>query len=211
MQDIPVFTGEYGVASLTLSQVPYKQEAYVRIQSAGEPEKFLQECAGFCKAVGAEKIYFCGYDEHDYPVYTELWEMAVSRDNLPDTDAALIPVQENTISRWMEIYNRRMKDVPASAYMRIQDGKKLIDSGNGYFVHRDKELLGIGIASGDTISAIVGTVPGAGREVLLALNHALSGDHAVVEVASVNILARKLYDRLGFLPVKTILKWYCYF
>ena len=208
MRDIPIFTGEHGVASLTLSQIPYKQEAYIRIQSSAEPNLLLQECVSVCKAVGAEHIYFTGYDDHNYPCYTELLEMSVLRENLPDTDAALIPTQQDTIKTWMEIYNQRMTQVPTAAYMRDQDGKELLAAGNGYFVHRNESLLGIGIASGETISAIVGVVPGAGKDVLLALNHALSGERAVIEVASENKKARRLYDNLGFLPVRTITKWY---
>ena len=208
MRDIPIFTGEHGVASLTLSQIPYKQEAYIRIQSSAEPDLLLQECVSFCKAVGAECIYFTGYDDHNYPCYTELFEMSVLRENLPDTDAALIPVQQDTVKKWTEIYNQRMAQVPTAAYMREQDGRRLLAAGNGYFVHRNGELLGIGIASGETIAAIASAVPGAGRDVLLALNHALSGERAVVEVASENKAACKLYDSLGFLPVRTITKWY---
>ena len=208
MRDIPIFTGEYGVASLTLSQVPYKQEAYIRIQSASDAERLLLECADFCKAVGAEKIFFTGYENHSYPVYTELLEMAVLRESLPDTDAALIPLQDKTLDKWVEIYNHRMQNVPASSYMRVQDGKKLLEAGNGYFVHRNGQLLGIGIASGDAVSAIASVLPGAGRDVLLALNHALFSERLIVEVASKNLAACRLYESLGFMTTKIILKWY---
>ena len=208
MRDIPVFTGEYGIASLTLSQIPYKQEAYIRIQSALEPEQFLRECAGFCRAVGAERIFFTGYEDHTYPVYMELMEMAVLRESLPDTDAALMPLQEKMLSEWIEIYNSRMRGVPASSYMRAQDGKQLLAAGDAYFVHSDGQLLGIGVASGGTIQAIASVVPGAGRDVLLALNHALSADRVIVEVASENVAACKLYTSLGFLPTRVILRWY---
>lgn len=208
MQDIPVFTSGHGIASLTLSQIPYKQEAYIRIQSSEAPERLLSECISFCRSAGAEHIYFCGYDNHAYPVYIELLEMATLREALPDTDALLIPVMANTIDKWIEIYNYRMKDVPTSAYMRQRDGKRLLGAGNGYFIHRNGELLGIGIASGETISAIATVVPGVGRDALLALNHALSGERVIVEVASENTAARRLYDSLGFLPVRTITTWY---
>ena len=32
MKDFPVFTTEYGVASLTLKEVPYREEAYVLLR-----------------------------------------------------------------------------------------------------------------------------------------------------------------------------------
>ena len=32
MRDFPFFTTEYGVSSLSLKEVPYRQEAYIRIR-----------------------------------------------------------------------------------------------------------------------------------------------------------------------------------
>ena len=60
MRNIPVFTTEYGVGSLILREIPYRQEAYIRIQDTKEPEAFLGECVDFCKAAGAERIYGTG-------------------------------------------------------------------------------------------------------------------------------------------------------
>ena len=56
MRDIPVFTTEYGVASLVLREIPYRQEAYISIQSSLQPEELLAECVSFCRACGAEKV-----------------------------------------------------------------------------------------------------------------------------------------------------------
>ena len=50
MRDIPVFTTQYGVASLVLREIPYRQEAYISIQSSLQPEQLLEECIGFCRA-----------------------------------------------------------------------------------------------------------------------------------------------------------------
>ena len=54
MRNIPVFTTEFGVGSLILREIPYRQEAYIRIQDTGQPEIFLKECVDFCKTAGAE-------------------------------------------------------------------------------------------------------------------------------------------------------------
>ena len=43
MKDIPVFDTPYGVASLFLREIPYRGRAYIKIQSALEPEKLLEE------------------------------------------------------------------------------------------------------------------------------------------------------------------------
>ena len=41
MKDFPVFSTSYGVASLILKEIPYRQEAYIHIQSTLEPEQLL--------------------------------------------------------------------------------------------------------------------------------------------------------------------------
>ena len=49
MKDIPVFTTEYGVASLFLREIPYRSRAHIKIQSSQEPEKLLEECISFAE------------------------------------------------------------------------------------------------------------------------------------------------------------------
>ena len=39
MKDFPMFTTEYGVASLLMKEIPYKETAYIIIQSSQEPEE----------------------------------------------------------------------------------------------------------------------------------------------------------------------------
>ena len=58
------------------------------------------------------------------------------------------------------------------------------------------------------IGAIVAVQKGAGADVVLALCHALTEDFAMLEVASNNERAVRLYDRLGFLPTAELSRWY---
>ena len=60
MRDMPMFTTENGVASLTLNQIPYTKSAWIRIQNSVSPQALLEECIAFCKAVDAEYIYATG-------------------------------------------------------------------------------------------------------------------------------------------------------
>ena len=62
MKDIPVFTTEYGAASLFLREIPYRGRAHIKIQSSLEPDKLLEECIGFCRACGAEWIDAAGHE-----------------------------------------------------------------------------------------------------------------------------------------------------
>ena len=61
MKDIPVFTTENGAASLILGEIPYRGEAFVRIQDSLEPESLLKECVSFCRMCGAERVYASGH------------------------------------------------------------------------------------------------------------------------------------------------------
>lgn len=209
MRDMPMFTTENGIASLTLREIPYRKTAYVRIQDTLAPEALLQECCDFCRAVGAETVCATGHRILEtYPVHTEIWRMNCLRSTLPDTDAALFPVQQKTLEQWRTIYNEKMQNVPNARYMTTIDAIDLLAKGNGYFIHRDNSLLGIGIASGDSVDAIASLVPGAGKDVLLSLNYALSADQIKLEVASKNQKAIRLYDKLGFVKTERIEIWY---
>ena len=209
MKDIPVFTTEHGAASLFLREIPYRKRAHIKLQSTQEPEKLLEECISFCRACGAEWIDAAGnaYLEK-YPLITALISMTRDRESIPETDACLFPVTEKTVQLWLDIYNERMADVPNAAYMDGTDGRELLKTGDGYFVHKDGKLLGIGKASGDFIAAVISVVPGMGETVVRALASVLTGDTVRLMVAGANTRAVRLYERMGFIPVKELSRWY---
>lgn len=209
MKDIPMFDTEHGIASLFLREIPYRRRAHIKIQSSQDPEKLLEECIAFCRMCGADWIDAAGHPYLEkYPLITALFQMQRSLDDMPDTDACLFPVTEATVQKWLDIYNERMADVPNAAYMDSTDGKKLLQDGDGYFVHRDGKLLGIGKAKDDFIDTVISVVPGMGETVVLALCHALSGDTVQLMVAGGNERAVRLYERMGFLKVKELSRWY---
>lgn len=209
MRDFPVFTTENGIASLVLREIPYRGEAYITLQDTQTPELLLAECVDFCKMAGAENVYATGHGWLEkYPIYTDVVKMQRPRVGLPESNAALFPVTEKTIEQWRSCYNDRMKDVHNASTMTRNDGKQLLEKGGGYFVHRDEELLGIGIARGDKIETIASVKPGAGDTVLLALCSALFSENVALEVSSHNERAIRLYERLGFLKTKLLRTWY---
>lgn len=209
MKDIPMFTTEYGVASLFLREITYRGRAHIKIQSTLEPEKLLEECVSFCRMCGAEWIDAAG-DEYleKYPLITSILAMQCDRSRIGETDACLFPVTEQTLQQWLDIYNERMKDIPNAAYMDSKDGRELLKSGDGYFIHRDGHLLGIGKAKDDFIDTVVAVVPGAGETVVQALCSNLQGDTVKLWVASANLRAVKLYERMGFVPTKELSRWH---
>ena len=209
MKDIPVFTTEYGAASLFLREIPYRKRAHIKLQASQEPAKLLEECVSFCRACGAEWIDAAGdsYLEK-YPLITAIVAMQCRKDTIPETDACLFPVTEKTVDKWLEIYNTRMAEVPNAAYMDSRDGKELQKTGDGYFVHGNGELLGIGKAAGDFIDTVISVRPGAGETVVRALVSVLTEDTVRLWVASANTRAIRLYERMGFVATKELSRWY---
>lgn len=209
MRDFPVFTTENGVGSLVLKEIPYSGIAYVTIRDSSFPTEFLYECLEFCKAVGANEVYASGHASLDaYPFHTSVIRMAASWEAIPETDACIFPVTESTLSRWRDIYNDKMKGVDNAAYMSEQAAVDMLKRGDGYFVHKDGELFGIGIAADDRIECIASVTPGKGRDVLAALIHALICDRVVLDVASTNHRAICLYESMGFVKTQEVSRWY---
>jgi RimJ/RimL family protein N-acetyltransferase len=209
MKDFPIFTTEYGVASLILREVPYRGIAYIRIQSTLEPEKLLEECVSFCRMVGAEKIYATGHEFLErYPFYTAVWSMACLRESLGKTDACLWPVTPETADRFREIYNEKIRKIPNAAWMDTAEQNRMVAQGDGYFVHRDGKLLGIGRVEGESLLFLASLSPGAGAEVLKALASTASEERLLLDVASENKKALALYERMGFLKTGEKSKWF---
>ena len=209
MRDFPVFETEFGVAGLVLRDVPYWQNAYIKILSSLDPKKLLKECTDFCKVVGAERIYASGHSAlEEYPVFATIVKMQCSVKDLPDTDAVAHLVTEQTLSQWKEIYNNMMASVPNAAYMDDARGRELLAGQDGYLIYRDHTLIGIGKAEGRTIHALASVVPGAGQDVVCALAKILPTETVDLLVARENARAFGLYQRLGFAVCEEISRWY---
>lgn len=209
VKDIPVFDTEHGVASLFLREIPYRQRAHIKIQSSQDPQKLLEECVAFCRMCGAEWCDAAGHEYLErYPLITALFYMTRDRESLPQTDACLFPVTEDTVTEWVRIYNERMADVPNCAWMDSADGKAMLKAGDGYFIHRDGKLLGIGRASGEMIDTVISVQPGMGETVVLALASLLTSDVVKLLVAEANTRAVRLYERMGFIKTREVSRWY---
>ena len=211
MKDFPVFSTEYGVSSLILKEVPYRQEAYIHIQDV-QSEGFsehLQECVSFCRMVGAEKIYATGSDKLEgYPVHMRLLEMRGTAWVNNEFLCNLFPVTEQTVSDWRSIYNHAMRSVDHAQTLESRDEEKILSSGGAYFVHDSGTLLGIGWMDDTKLLAVAAVVRGAGERVMHTLMSMVEGADMTIEVASTNHKAIRLYEKLGFLSVGHNLSWY---
>lgn len=208
MQDIPVFTTEYGVASLVLREIPYRQEAYICIQASCQPEELLAECVGFCRACGAEKIFARNHEILEkYPLHTSIMKMrGIAR--VDDSKVEnLFPVTEQTVSGWREFMNGRLKDVDNAATLVSQGEKEILESGGAYFVHKNGELLGGGwLKEGELL--LLAAVPGAGERVMHTLMSLQPDQPMELDVASTNTCAIRLYEKLGFVKTEELRRWH---
>ena len=202
MKDIPMFTTENGVASLILQDIPVKRCAYIRLQATLAPEALLQECISFCRMVGATRVYATGNEMlESKQLHTAIWEMAAMKESLDDTDAALWPVQVETMEAFRKLYNEKIVNVPNAAWMSEREARKIAEAGEGYFVHREDNCIGIGIVRGSELAFVASLCPGAGNTVVRALTHAINDSRIILQVASANEKAVALYEKLGFIKI----------
>ena len=206
MKDFPVFATEYGAASLTLRQVPYRREAYIHLQDFYEENrsKLIEECASFCRIAGAEKIYVT-------PPAGEPTVRILKMRGVPILEEEKIenifPVTEETVGAWREIANERMKHVDLAGWLQKADEENILNSGGAYFIHRSGSLLGIGWLQENQLKLLAATVPGEGYHVAQTLLSVCPGISISLEVASTNLRAIHLYERLGFLAVEELEAW----
>lgn len=209
LKDFPVFTTEFGAASLILKEVPYRKEAYIRIQSTEDPEKLLEECLSFCRICGAEKIYASGHPHCElYPLHTVIYEMRGTIPLIEDEIPSMFPVTSATVAQWRELYNRKMRNVHNASTLEEKDETKILESGGAYFIHHSGDLLGIGWIQNDRIEAIASVKHSGGVAVCKALQSIDPSAQLSLEVASTNEKAIQLYENLGFLKTAEISRWY---
>ncbi len=209
MQDIPVFTTEYGVASLMLKEIPYRQEAYICIQSSCQPAELITECIGFCRACGADKIYARNHDYLErYPLHTSILKMRGIAQVDDSKVENLWPVTEETVTQWRKFVNDRLKNVDNAATLESRDEKEILNRGGAYFVHRNGELLGGGWLADGELLLVASAVSGAGENVMHTLMSLLQDQPIELEVASTNARAIRLYEKLGFVQTEEQRRWY---
>ena len=209
VKDIPVFTTENGVASLVLQEIPATGCAYIHLRATLAPEELLKECVSFCTMVGATRVYATGNEILETKQFhTSIWEMAVLKESLEDTDAALWPAQPETLDEFRRLYNQKIAHVPNAAWMTEREAKRIAEAGEGYFVHRAESCLGIGIVRGSELAFVASLCRGAGSVVVQALAHAINDARITLQVASTNEKAVELYEKLGFVKIREISRWY---
>lgn len=209
MRDFPVFTTEYGVASLVLREIPYRSEAYITIQDSQEPEKLLAECVEFCRVCGAEKIFARGdpYLER-FPLHSIIYEMRGEAHVDGHLVEDLWPVTQENIGKWRQLLNERMSGVDNAGTLEKKGEQEILESGGAYFIHRSGELLGAGWLMEDELMLIASFQPGAGERVMHTLLSLIPDQQLKLQVVSTNVPAIRLYEKLGFIKTAELRRWY---
>ena len=211
MRDFQIFTTEYGVSSLILKEIPYRNEAYIRIRDVQEDffEEHLQECVSFCRMCGAERIFAEGNGKlESYPLYTSVLRMVGTARAEEEKIACLFPVTETTVGQWRRIYNESMRSVDNAGTLESREEQSILDSGSAYFVHDRGRLLGIFWLEDNKLLAVAAVEKGAGERVMHTMMSLLDGEEMELEVASTNHRAIRLYEKLGFFKIAELTRWY---
>lgn len=211
MRDFPIFTTEYGVSSLILKEIPYKNVAYIRIRDvqAAFFAEHLAECVSFCRICGAERIFAEGSQQlAKYPLYTAVYQMRGTACPEKEKMANLFPVTEETVGQWRSIYNKEMRQVDNAGTLESRDEKQILESGSAYFVHREGQLLGIFWLEGNKLLAIATVQKGSGETVMHTMMSLLNEEQIILEVASTNERAIRLYEKMGFVKTDELSRWH---
>ena len=184
MKDIPVFSCPDGIATLILREVPFRGEGYILVRGVfGTLEGLLAECAGFCRAAGAERLFAAGEaDFSGYPAAIRILGRSAPRASLlPAPEAVrLMPVTEETAAVW------------------AAEERALAAGGEALWIWDGAERIGLGRVRGSELLAVAALLPGAGERCVRALAARCTGPEVRLTCAEENGRAMRLYDRLGF-------------
>lgn len=202
MKDIPIFTSTEGIATLILHEIPYRKEGYVLIRGVfGDFERLLSDCEGFCRAVGAERVYFGG--EGDFsgrPVHARLIERRLDCAALPPTAAEAVPAAADAAGDWLALYRARFAAVPAA--------QSCPDTEDLYFITLEGARIGLGQIRSGMLRSVAALAPGRGADCVCALAAADGATELRLLCAMENLPAMRLYDRLGFSRGEIKEVWY---
>ena len=210
MKDFPMFTTEFGVASLILHEIPYRGEAFILIQDTRQPEELLAECVSFCRICGAEKIYVRGHEiAEKYPLHCIVYEMRGTACVDETKVEHLWPVTQENVARWRELMNEKMRKVDNSGTLIKKHEQDILGSGGAYFVHHEGQLLGAFWLIGNELLLLCAAMPGAGERVMHTMMSLMPGQEMKLDVVSTNTRAIRLYEKLGFIRTGEHRRWHC--
>lgn len=214
MKDIPMFTGQYGLASLILKEIAVSGRAYVLVRSVwnGQTAAFLQECRDFCRAVGAETVYV-SYENEDLPAVHayDMLTMEMEKAKLPQgKPVELEPLTPENGEVYLDIYNACFREIIGAASYGKQDLQRLYDKDCAFLAKVDGAYAAVAEISEEGLEsvAVLPQYRGLGYDLSLAVLPMVPRKTIRLKVASTNRRALDLYTRLGFTQTGVAGRWW---
>lgn len=217
MNNIPVFTGQGGTATLILREIPISEKGYVLLRTVlpGQEQALSAECASFCRMCGAKEVFVSWAEgaldflPHAYDIYRLHVEKSALPEGKPVHLAPMTPANDSVYQR---IYNRCFFPIShALSYDRGQIQRIYRERQSAYLALTDQhQPYGIGELHGNELAAVA-VLPkyrGMGTDLTLALLNRCPGEDLSVTVASDNDAAMHLYEKLGFHLAGVESRWF---
>lgn len=215
MKNIPMFTGQHGMATLVFRELSFSGCAYVVVRAVwnGETAAFLEECRGFCRAVGAEKIY-ASWEENPLPAVHAYDMLGLYREKaglpLPSREVELEYLRPENGQTYLQIYNTCFRPIPGAASYDKQDLRRLYGEDRAFLAKVDGQYAAVAEISKEGLESIA-VLPeycGLGHDLSLTVLPMVPNPILRLKVASGNHRALKLYQRLGFVQENVRSRWY---
>ena len=179
----------------------------------GQAAELLEECRGFCRAVGAEEI-FASWDTAELPgehAY-DMVEMTCRKADLPQpaNPVELEQVTPETAEAYLRIYNQCFYAVPSAASYGRKSLEPLYGEDLAWLARVDGQYAAVAEISKDGLEgiAVLPEFRGLGFNLAAAVLQMVPNPVVRLKVASTNERARRLYARLGFTEEKVSRRWY---
>lgn len=215
MKNIPMFTSSYGLATLILKEIAWNGRAYVLVRSVWNDQTaaLLDECRSFCRAVGAEEIY-ASWDAEELPAEHawDMIDMACPKSALPAPrqTVELEQATPETAEDYLRIYNQCFRDVPAAASYDRKSLEPLYGEELIWLAKVRGQYAAVAEISKEGLEgiAVLPEFRGLGYDLAAAVLRMVPSTEVRLKVASTNVRARRLYDRLGFAETGISRRWY---
>ena len=215
MKNIPLFTSAYGIATLILREIPWSGSAYVLVRSVWNDQAaaLLEECCGFCRAVGAEQI-FAAYDTEPLPAEHayDMWVMSRPKKGLPlpASEVILEPLSRENRDVYLRIYNQCFRQVPSAASYDQSSLEPLYGEDLAWLAKVDGAFAGVAEISKEGLEgiAVLPEYAGLGTDLALSVLPMVPSTELQLKVASTNERAIRLYRRLGFVEKSVNKVWW---
>lgn len=214
MQNIPMFTGVHGMATLILKEIPVSGYSYVLVRSVWKDNLpgLLEEAAAFCREAGAKAV-FASYECYDLPArhVHDMLEYSMDARRLPEVaPVPLTPLSKENGADYLAVYNRCFAQMPGHASYGEKDLERLLGQDAAFLCYRGGTPAAVAELSEHSLEGI-GVLPefkGLGYPLAVTALKRLPGETLFLKVASTNHRAIRLYHRIGFAQTRIISRWW---